>query len=103
MARAPVLFPRLRKQPMSTACSTVVAVNTCLVSLDQIQTDTSSQSRVKVHPAVVRRYAQAMTEQLAEGGLRFPPIVLFTDSAHHWVGDGFHRVLAARQAGLTEI
>ena len=45
-----------------------------------------------------------MTEQLAEGGLRFPPVILFTDGADfYWLGDGFHRVFAARKAGLTEI
>jgi ParB-like chromosome segregation protein Spo0J len=28
--------------------------------------------------------------------------VLFTDERDYWIGDGFHRVLAARRAGLTE-
>jgi ParB-like chromosome segregation protein Spo0J len=57
-----------------------------------------------VRPAVVREYAAAMTEQIAEGGLRFPPVILFADgSEFYWLGDGFHRVLAARKAGLTEI
>jgi hypothetical protein len=44
-----------------------------------------------------------MTQQLAEGGLRFPPVMLFTDGQDYWLGDGFHRVLAARKAGLSEI
>jgi hypothetical protein len=72
------------------------------VPLASILTDELSQARVKIRAAVIRAYAQAMTQQLSEGGLRFPAIVLFTDTHHYWLGDGFHRVLAARQAGLSE-
>jgi hypothetical protein len=57
-----------------------------------------------VRPAVVREYAASMAEQLAEGGLRFPPVILFTDGGDfYWLGDGFHSVFAARKAGLSEI
>jgi hypothetical protein len=35
--------------------------------------------------------------------LRFPPVVLFTDGERYWVGDGFHRILAASRAGLKQI
>ena len=72
------------------------------VPLASILTDELSQARVKVRPAVIRAYARAMSQQLSEGGLRFPAIVLFTDTHRYWLGDGFHRVLAARQAGLSE-
>ena len=44
-----------------------------------------------------------MKAQLAEGGLRFPPVILFSDGRNYWLADGFHRVLAARLAALTEI
>ncbi len=44
-----------------------------------------------------------MKEQLAAGGLRFPHVILFTDGQNYWFGDGYHRVLAAAKAGLTEI
>jgi hypothetical protein len=73
------------------------------IPLDRIVTDYESQARVKVHTSVVCQYAEAMREQLSEGGLQFPPVVLFSDEQQHWIGDGFHRVLAARQAELTEI
>src|SRR5205085_9681775 len=42
-------------------------------------------------------------QQRADGGLRFPPIIVFSDGKDHWLADGFHRVLAAKKAGLTEI
>jgi hypothetical protein len=73
-----------------------------LVPLDTIPTDEASQARVKICPAVVRDYARAMIQQVREGGLRFPPVVLFSDGQRYTLADGFHRVLAARQAGLVE-
>jgi hypothetical protein len=72
------------------------------VPLTSILTDAASQARVKIRTGVVRDYRRAMSEQIGEGGLRFPPIVLFTDGSRHWLADGFHRVLAARDAGLSE-
>jgi hypothetical protein len=73
-----------------------------LIALAAIPTDDGCQVRVKIRPAVVRAYAQAMREQVSEGGLRFPAIVLFSDGQRYWLADGFHRVLAAREAGLEE-
>jgi hypothetical protein len=43
-----------------------------------------------------------MKHQVSEGGLRFPPVVLFSDGGRYILADGFHRVLAAREAGLSE-
>jgi hypothetical protein len=88
---------------MSTASTVSAPPEISSLSLAQIKTDGSSQARVGVRQAVVRDYAAAMTSQIADGGLRFPPIVVFTDGQDYWVGDGFHRIHAARQAGLTEI
>jgi hypothetical protein len=88
---------------MSISTSMLTA-DRVMIRLDRIRTDEKGQTRINVRPAVVREYATAMTEQVAEGGgLHFPPVVLFTDGGEYWVGDGFHRVLAARKAGLTEI
>jgi hypothetical protein len=80
-----------------------VSAERVMVCLDQIGTGEKAQTRMKVNAAVVRDYAAAMAEQITEGGLRFPSVVLFTDGGDYWLGDGFHRVLAARKAGLTEI
>jgi hypothetical protein len=72
------------------------------VPLTSILTDAACQARVQIRPGVVRDYRRAMVEQIGEGGLRFPPIVLFSDGQHHWLADGFHRILAARAAGLSD-
>jgi hypothetical protein len=67
-----------------------------LIALAAIPTDDACQVRIKIRPAVVRAYAQAMRQQVSEGGLRFPPVVLFSDGQRYTLADGFHRVLAAR-------
>jgi hypothetical protein len=70
--------------------------------LELVPTDDAGQSRVAIRPATVREYAKAMARQAKDGGLRFPALLLFTDGKHFWVGDGFHRTLAARQAGFSD-
>jgi len=57
------------------------------VPLAAILTDAACQARVKIRPSVVRDYRRAMGDQISEGGLRFPPIVLFTDGQHFWLAD----------------
>jgi len=74
-----------------------------MVPLTRIPTDESAQTRVRVRASVVRDYAAAMKQQCADGDLRFPPVILFTDGQNYRLGDGFHRILAAARAGLTEI
>ena len=81
----------------------VPAQASVMVPLTRIPTDEGAQTRVRVRAAVVRDYAAAMKQQCADGGLRFPPVILFTAGQNYWLGDGFHRVLAAARAGLTEI
>jgi hypothetical protein len=89
---------------MNSAAAVLCPSGDCqLIALSAIPTDEDSQVRSKIRPAVVRAYAQAMRQQVSEGGLRFPAIVLFSDSQRYTLADGFHRVLAARQAGLTEL
>lgn len=53
------------------------------------------RSREVVDEAVVEEYVEAM-----QAGIKFPPIVVFSNGIDHWVGDGFHRVEAANEAGL---
>jgi hypothetical protein len=66
--------------------------------LDALTRDDRCQSRVAVDPNVVDDYADDMIN-----GAVFPPVVVFDDEQTKWLADGFHRVAAARQAGLTEI
>lgn len=74
-----------------------------MVPLERIPTDDGVQTRVKVRDNLVRAYAASMQQQLDEGYLRFPPVILFLEGTTYWLADGFHRVRAARRLGLAEI
>ncbi len=66
--------------------------------VDSLRFDSSIQPRVKINPAIVKEYATALSE-----GEQFPPVIVFNDGDNYWVADGFHRIMAAKEAGLTHI
>jgi ParB-like chromosome segregation protein Spo0J len=68
------------------------------IQLGVIVFDAGTQVREAINEDVVTSYAECM-----ERGDKFPPVVLFHDGNHYYMGDGFHRGLAARRSGLTEI
>ncbi|MFC1474895.1 ParB N-terminal domain-containing protein, partial [bacterium] len=71
---------------------------TLKLELSEIRMDSEIQPRTGNDEAVIREYAAAMRE-----GAGFPPVVVFNDGNDHWLSDGFHRVLAAKEAGLGKI
>ncbi len=69
------------------------------VPLASIEMDTSIQCRASIDTGTVNEYAEAMQENA-----EFPPVILFRDpDGKHWIGDGWHRVMAARQCGFVDI
>lgn len=69
------------------------------VPLDLIAENTTSQMRVVgIDAGTVADYATAM-----RAGAEFPPVVLFHDGSAYWTGDGFHRIVAARDIGRDTI
>jgi len=68
------------------------------IALSAIQRDTSIQTRAETNMETVNSYAEAMTE-----GAEFPPVVLFGTKDKCWIGDGWHRVMAAEQIGAMDI
>jgi len=69
-----------------------------MLPTDRIRTDGGTQPRAELSQATVDEYAEAMAQ-----GASFPPVTVFHDGAEYWLADGFHRLHAARKAGLTEI
>lgn len=69
-----------------------------LVKLDNIEMDTSIQCRAVIDTATVSEYADRMME-----GDKFPAVVMFEENGKLWIGDGWHRVMAARQMGAVDI
>jgi hypothetical protein len=68
------------------------------VKLAAIELDSTIQCRADIDIATVNEYVEAM-----RAGDDFPPIDVFGHEEKCWVGDGWHRVMAATTAGLTEI
>ena len=66
--------------------------------LDAIRLDGGTQPRASIDPETVREYAERM-----RAGDHFPPVQVYFDGTDHWLSDGFHRVKAAREAGLAAI
>ncbi len=67
------------------------------IRISDIQ-DGGAQMRVEMKPDVVLDYAKDM-----EAGAIFPPVVIYHDGIDYWLGDGFHRVEAARKLGRETI
>jgi len=69
------------------------------VAVEKVQT-IGLQTRVAIDPATVREYAEAVTSE----GVTLPPIVVFKDEMKAlWIGDGIHRLAAAKQTGQKTI
>ena len=61
------------------------------VMLSAIELDTSIQCRATIDTGVINDYAERMV-----AGDTFPPVELFGTKARCWIGDGWHRALAAK-------
>jgi hypothetical protein len=48
--------------------------------------------RAEMRPETVNDYAQEMLN-----GANFPPIIVYHDGTAYWLGDGYHRIAAARK------
>ncbi len=62
------------------------------IPIAEVGGGSSAQMRVEMKPDVVREYADDMA-----AGATFPPVVVYHDGTGYWLGDGFHRVEAARK------
>jgi hypothetical protein len=73
-------------------------VKTYAIKLALISRDTSIQCRATLNVETITEYCERM-----KAGDRFPPVVLFGTPGESWIGDGWHRVMAAENAGLKTI
>lgn len=69
-----------------------------ILVLGAIATDPALQPRETMSSTVIKDYATLYAE-----GQTLAPIVVFQDGIDYWLADGFHRLEAARKAGLTEL
>lgn len=69
-----------------------------LLKLPTVRTDGGTQPRAQLDFFVIDDYAASMAS-----GAVFPAIEVVYDGTDYWLVDGFHRVEAARQAGIEAI
>lgn len=69
-----------------------------MLEISKIRTDGSTQARASLDQDAIADYAEAY-----RAGAAMPPVMLFYDGAHYWLADGFHRLAAAKLAGLLQI
>jgi hypothetical protein len=67
-----------------------------MIAITAIRTDGGTQMRAKLDDPTVFEYTQAMIQ--ANGWGQFPAVIAYYDGAVYWLGDGFHRVAAYRDA-----
>jgi hypothetical protein len=73
-------------------------MTTTKVKLADICTDSNTQVREAINQEKVNEYTH-----LLEEGIEFDPIELYNDGAKIHISSGWHRYLAHRSAGKTEI
>jgi hypothetical protein len=69
-----------------------------LMRISEIRLEADLQIRAEIDQQTVADYAERWKD-----GDMFPPAIVFFDSKHFLLVDGFHRVAAAKQAGLDFI
>ena len=65
------------------------------IPVHHIQTD-GTQSRAAMSQETIDEYAEQIGKDV-----KFPPLVVFFDGERFWLGDGFHRLEAAKKAGCN--
>lgn len=75
-----------------------LTVSEATIELSVIQIDGGTQTRAGISYETVEEYTEAY-----RSGSTFPDIVVYYDGTKYWLADGFHRVAAAKKAGLSEI
>lgn len=68
------------------------------LEIRKVRTDGGTQMRAGISPDTVSEYAEHIMD-----GAEFPAVVVFHDGDNYWLADGFHRVNAYKQAGLSVV
>jgi hypothetical protein len=68
------------------------------INTTEIVLDHNMQCRAKLSVKCIDDYTESYRT-----GAKFPPIIVFSDGKNHFLADGFHRVEAARKAGIDRV
>jgi ParB-like chromosome segregation protein Spo0J len=75
-------------------------MTTAKLKISKVRTDGGTQARAAHDKEAIEEYAAQMAD-----GAEFPAIEVVHEKKgnHYWLVDGFHRVFAAKQAGIKEL
>ncbi len=100
--------PPILEPPVSArGVVTRLARGADLLDLSAVRLDGGTQPRVALDGEALEEYAARMRHDedlgtiLDPDGEAWAPLIVFDDGEDQWLADGFHRVHAARAAGLT--
>lgn len=68
------------------------------LELDKIRLDGDTQPRESIIEELVKHYTELVLD-----GIEMTPVTVFFDGKHYWLGDGFHRYHAHKNAGFKDI
>jgi len=68
------------------------------LELDKIRLDGDTQPRESIIEELVKHYTELVLD-----GVEMTPVTVFFDGKHYWLGDGFHRYHAHKNAGFNDI
>lgn len=69
-----------------------------IMSIEEISIYGGTQTRSNTNDDAIDSYAESI-----EGGQSFPPVEVYFDGAKYWLADGFHRLLAYKRAGKSQV
>ena len=92
------MLQRKKRSTVAALTSNSSQSKTETLSLSLVATNGGTQSRAQMSDDTVADYASEM-----QSGTIFPPVIVYYDGESYHLGDGFHRVAAAKRAGRDEI
>ena len=88
--------PTLETAPSEAATENIEDIR--MMSIEEISIYGGTQTRAGTNDDAIDSYVESI-----EGGHSFPPVEVYFDGTKYWLADGFHRLLAYKRAGKTEV
>jgi hypothetical protein len=73
------------------------------LAIADIRAEADLQMRIQISETIVKDYAERLLETETDGGVAFPPIIVFFDGETYRLADGFHRLEANKAVGNVSI
>lgn len=73
------------------------------LEISEIELDPELQPRAVMDEATIEEYTEVLRDEVRVLPWPFPPVSVVHDGEKYWLWDGFHRVQAAKNAGISRI